>query len=218
MGFDAQHIVAPDGTPLVVLKAADYEHLLALAEDGGDRLAGEAALARIDGGDGTMPAAVLDLILDEGLTPVAAWRKYRGLTQAELARRIGLSQAWIGRIEAGGGTGTAITRRKIATALDAPLWALESQEKEQTMPTSRKPRSNKYAPLTDWLNASGIDEVVLPFDAVGRIVGKLPPSAYEYQPWWQNNRGTSQALGWRDAGYIARPDMKSATVRFVRER
>jgi ribosome-binding protein aMBF1 (putative translation factor) len=76
--------------------------------------------------DGTMPSDVLALILDEGLSPIAAWRRYRGLSQAELARRAGLSQVWVSRIEAGGGHGTPATRRKLAAALGAPLWALEA--------------------------------------------------------------------------------------------
>ena len=86
----------------------------------------EAALARIAGGEGAMLAAVLGSILD-GMSPIAAWRKYRGLTQAELAKRAELSQVWIGRIEAGGGHGTPTTRRKIAAALEAPMWALEDE-------------------------------------------------------------------------------------------
>jgi transcriptional regulator with XRE-family HTH domain len=65
------------------------------------------------------------MILDEGVHPIAAWRRYRGLSQAKLASRSGLSQVWIGRIEAGGGYGSRDTRRKLAEALDAPLWALD---------------------------------------------------------------------------------------------
>ena len=60
MGYEAQKIVAPDGTPMVVLKAADFERLLALAEEGGDRLDGEAALRRIEAGEGTVPDEVPD--------------------------------------------------------------------------------------------------------------------------------------------------------------
>jgi DNA-binding XRE family transcriptional regulator len=85
------------------------------------------ALAEIREGAGTMPAEVIDLILDEGLAPLAAWRRYRGLSQAELARRAGLSQAWISRIERGGGYGSRDTRRKLAAALDAPPWAIEDE-------------------------------------------------------------------------------------------
>lgn len=92
-----------------------------------DGLAALAIEARIAAGEGTMPGAVLTQILD-GASPLAAWRAYRGLTQAEVARRAGLSQVWVGRIEAGGGHGTPATRRKLADALDAPLWALDPQD------------------------------------------------------------------------------------------
>lgn len=62
-----------------------------------------------------------------GSTPSPPGR-YRGLSQAELASRAGLSQVWISRIEAGGGHGSPTTRRKLARALDAPVWALEGEE------------------------------------------------------------------------------------------
>ena len=58
---------------------------------------------------------------------LAAWRKHRAFTQADLAKRSGLSQVWVGRIEAGGGCGSRVTRRKLAEALDAPLWAMEDE-------------------------------------------------------------------------------------------
>ncbi len=64
-----------------------------------------ATLARIDAGEGTMPGEVLGAILDDGLHPIAAWRRCRCLSQAELARRSGLSQVWLSRIENGGGHG-----------------------------------------------------------------------------------------------------------------
>ena len=83
------------------------------------------ALVQIDAGEGTMPGEDLGAILDDGLHPIAAWRRYRGLSQAELARRTGLSQVWLSRIESGGGTGSAATRRKLAEALAAPVWGLE---------------------------------------------------------------------------------------------
>ena len=37
----------------------------------------------------------------------------------------GLSQVSLSRIESGGGAGSAATRRKVAEALEAPVWALE---------------------------------------------------------------------------------------------
>lgn len=125
MSYEPQTFAAPDGTAMVILPAADYERLKQLAEDGEDIAVADAAMTRIANGEGTMPSAVLAMILD-GAHPIAAWRRHRGYSQAELARRAGLSQVWISRIEAGGGHGTPATRRKIAAALDAPGWGLET--------------------------------------------------------------------------------------------
>ena len=129
MMYEPQRFAAPDGTAMVILTAADYDALRALSEDGEDAAAGTAALARVRGGPdrggGTMPAQVLALILDDGLSPLAAWRKHRGLSQAALAAKAGLSQVWVGRIEAGGGYGSPATRRKLAAALGCGEWGLE---------------------------------------------------------------------------------------------
>ena len=132
MNYPAQSFTAPDGTKMVVIKADDFERLQALAEDAEDAEDVAAAIAieaRIAAGEGTMPGDVLKLILDDELHPIAAWRRYRGLSQAALARKAGLSQVWISRIEQGGGYGSQRTRRKLAEALEAPVWALEDEDK-----------------------------------------------------------------------------------------
>jgi ribosome-binding protein aMBF1 (putative translation factor) len=128
MNHEPQSFNAPDGTEMVILEASEYSRLKRLAAEGEeeqDAADARKILAEIREGAGTMPSEVLDLILDEDLAPVAAWRRYRGFSQAELARRAGLSQVWISRIERGGGYGSRETRRKLAAALDAPLWAIE---------------------------------------------------------------------------------------------
>jgi DNA-binding XRE family transcriptional regulator len=130
MTFEPQSFAAPDGTEMVILEASEYARLKQLAGEGEeeqDVADARKALAEIRDGAGTMPAEVLDMILDEDLPPLAAWRRYRGLSQAELARLAGLSQVWISRIERGGGYGSRDTRRKLAAALDAPLWAIEDE-------------------------------------------------------------------------------------------
>lgn len=130
MNYPPQTFAAPDGTEMVILEAAEYARLKRLAGDAEEKQdVADAlkALAEIRDGAGTMPAEVFDMILDADVTPLAAWRRYRGLSQAELARRAGLSQVWISRIERGGGYGSRDTRRKLAAALDAPVWALEDE-------------------------------------------------------------------------------------------
>ncbi len=127
MSYEPQTFSAPDGTEMVILPAAEFARLKLLAEEGEDLAEAQKALAAIDAGEGTMPAKVLSLILDGSLHPVAAWRKYRGLSQTAVARKAGLSQVWISRIERGGGYGSRETRRKLAAALEAPAWALEEE-------------------------------------------------------------------------------------------
>ena len=127
MSYEPQTFSAPDGTAMVILPEAEYARLKLLAEEGEDLAEALEIEGRIKAGEGTMPGEVLNLILDGGLHPVAAWRRHRGLSQAALARKTGLSQVWISRIERGGGYGSRATRRKLAEALDAPLWALEDE-------------------------------------------------------------------------------------------
>jgi DNA-binding XRE family transcriptional regulator len=125
MSYEPQTFAAPDGTEMVILPAREYARLKLLAEEGEDIGAAHKAMAAIEAGEGTMPGEVLAGILDEELTPLAAWRRYRGMTQAALARKAKLSQVWISRIERGGGYGSRETRRKLVEALEAPIWALD---------------------------------------------------------------------------------------------
>jgi DNA-binding XRE family transcriptional regulator len=119
LNYEPQLFTAPDGTEMVVLRAQDYQRLRALAEDGEDVVAAMAI---------TVPGEVVKLMIVDELHPVAAWRRYRGLSQAALARKAKLSQVWISRIERGGGHGSRKTRRKLADALEAPVWALEEED------------------------------------------------------------------------------------------
>ena len=139
MSYEPQTFSAPDGTEMVVLTAAEYARLKLLAEDGEDVIGAQNALGRIAAGEGTMPGEVLAMILDEGMAPLTAWRKYRGLSQAALARKAGLSQVWVSRIEAGGGYGSRETRRKLAEALEAPVWALEDEQQPMKVAKPSRP-------------------------------------------------------------------------------
>ena len=127
MSYEPQTFSTPDGTEMVILPAAEFARLKVLAQEGEDLAESQDTLARVKAGEGAMPGEVLHLILDEGLHPVAAWRNHRHLSQAALARKAGLSQVWISRIERGGGYGSRETRRKLAAALNAPVSALDNE-------------------------------------------------------------------------------------------
>jgi DNA-binding XRE family transcriptional regulator len=65
----------------------------------------------------TMPAAVVRA-LASGVTPLKAWREGSGLTQAALARRAGLSRAYLAQIETGAREPSLAVLRRLAAALE----------------------------------------------------------------------------------------------------
>jgi hypothetical protein len=66
---------------------------------------------------------------------------------------------------------------------------------------------SKYEPLKQYLEdiSSTIGEKSLSFDEIERILRfKLPKSAYEYRPWWENPSSTTYhpyAQSWLGAGW-----------------
>jgi DNA-binding XRE family transcriptional regulator len=78
----------------------------------------DAKIAR--GEDVALPTAVWAEI-ESGEHPIRAIRKYRGLTQNDVAERAGPRQGYIADIEAGKKTGSAASLRAIAATLGVPL-------------------------------------------------------------------------------------------------
>lgn len=48
---------------------------------------------------GTVPNEVVNLSFERGVSPMAAWREHLGLTQSEVASRIGITQAAYAQME-----------------------------------------------------------------------------------------------------------------------
>lgn len=67
--------------------------------------------------DAYIPFDVVSAMID-GASAVKAWREYRGLTQAALAAKIGVSRAYLTQIESGRRNGTADVLARLARALD----------------------------------------------------------------------------------------------------
>ena len=124
--------VIPDprtGAPAyAVVPIADYEALIAAAEDREDVAAAAAARARLAAGGESFPLDLLKAV-DMGLNSVRAFREYRELSQAELARRAGVRQATVSDVE-GGKFGTVVTMVRIARALDVDLELLVPESPE----------------------------------------------------------------------------------------
>jgi ribosome-binding protein aMBF1 (putative translation factor) len=67
-------------------------------------------------GEAMIPHEVVELMIMQDMTPVRAWREYLGMTQADVAARIGISQSAYAQQEAAPKNRKA-TREKIAAAL-----------------------------------------------------------------------------------------------------
>ncbi len=112
----AAQIIEKEGVPeYAVVPYKEYLQLLALAEDTEDIRQAEAAKNSED-----IPASVVNALLD-GENPLRVWRKFRKLTQAELAKKAGITQAMITMIESGKRTGTVDVLGKLAATLDVDV-------------------------------------------------------------------------------------------------
>jgi len=77
----------------------------------------------------------------------------------------------------------------------------------------------KYEPLRRCLEATTGRELPLAFEEISRLVGGLPPSAYNHAAWWGNEaQGThTHAHAWMEAGWrVAAVNLAARQVRFVR--
>lgn len=98
---NAQVIRGMDGVPeFVVLPVAEY---LSLKNK------------KINVDDG-VPSQVVNMVFDNDWTPIRAWREHLGLTQEEMAQRLGVSQPTYSSQESSTKTRKG-TREKIAAAL-----------------------------------------------------------------------------------------------------
>ncbi|RIK93959.1 MAG: transcriptional regulator [Proteobacteria bacterium] len=113
--YHPQFIHATDGTVThAVLPAKEWqeiEDLLAVADV-------KARLAR--GEEELIPDDIVGSLLS-GENPVKVWRAHRGMTQADLAKLAGVTQAYLSDIEAGKKTGSARVLKALAAALNIDL-------------------------------------------------------------------------------------------------
>lgn len=66
---------------------------------------------------GMLPHKVVGLTIKKGFTLARAWREYLGLTQKEVAGKMGITQAALSQMESGDKKLRRATREKLASAL-----------------------------------------------------------------------------------------------------
>ena len=105
----------------VTIPRAEYDCLLAIAEDVADNAAFDRVVARLASGEEeAVPAAFANRIID-GESPLRVYREFRGLTQVALAEASGVNRVQIADIEAGRKSGSVETVRKLAAALNVAV-------------------------------------------------------------------------------------------------
>ena len=111
-------IIEKDGKPdYAILPYAEYMALIALLEDKEDR---EAIEAYKSGKEETWPADVAEALIN-GINPIKVFRKYRRLTQQELADKVGKSKIYIAKLEGGERKGSVEILTAIARELGVDL-------------------------------------------------------------------------------------------------
>jgi predicted transcriptional regulator len=124
-----QIIQAPSGEEMIVLSRAEYDALLAAAQDF-DEDAEDAAIydsrkaQLLAGHEQVLPAEVSAAIV-KGDSLLRAVRHWRGLTQAELAERAGIAQGYLSDLESGRRSGSTETWATLSGILDTALAPLE---------------------------------------------------------------------------------------------
>lgn len=104
---------------MVLLPRARYEELLAQAETGRDIAEAKAARMDIENGGELLAEAFVEKLLSTDC-PLREWRRYRGYSQLQLAKKSGIRQSTISGIEQGKSP-RLDTARAIADALDCDI-------------------------------------------------------------------------------------------------
>lgn len=102
---------------MITITRDEYARLTKAAEMLDDIRAYDEAMANRDEG---MPHDLVKRLID-GESPIAVFRAWRDLSQAELARRSGVNRVQIVEIEGGRKRGSVDTLKAIANALDVSV-------------------------------------------------------------------------------------------------
>jgi transcriptional regulator with XRE-family HTH domain len=113
----------PKGDEIVILSRAEYDALTTgrSDEDAADVAHANRILTELAEGSETLLTSEQADELLAAKTPLAFWRKHRGLTQEALSKLVGVAQGFISEIENGSKTGDVQTLAAVARALEISL-------------------------------------------------------------------------------------------------
>ncbi|PIO97548.1 helix-turn-helix domain-containing protein [Pleomorphomonas carboxyditropha] len=119
--MNAQYLTTPSGERMVVIPEAEYERLVATAEDAADRAVVADFRRRLAVGEEELVSDEIVGRLLAGDNPVRVWREHRGLSVSALAAKAGIGQPYLSEIEAGKKEGGIGTMKKLAAALGVAI-------------------------------------------------------------------------------------------------
>lgn len=106
---------------MVTIPREEYDRLRAAAEDLADLHSYDRAMADLAAGeDELIPADYVNRLLN-GESPLRVYREFRGLTQAALAEKAGVSRVTVTELETGRKQGSVATLRALAQALNVTM-------------------------------------------------------------------------------------------------
>jgi DNA-binding XRE family transcriptional regulator len=127
----AQFITTPNGEELAILPRAEYEALVAAASESEEETADAAMYdackaALVNDPNGLLPAEVSAFLL-RGERLATAIRKWRALTQQDVAAKLGMAQGTLSDIENGRHRTAVATVRALAKIYDIPEdWLMDA--------------------------------------------------------------------------------------------
>ncbi len=120
--MSAQIIEKNGKAEFAVVPIDEYNKLVEMAEDLDDVVAYDKAISELESGkDETLPAEMVNRLLNGEENLVKVWREYRGLTQTVLAAHAGISQGQVALIEGGKRQGTVVVLKSLAEVLGVDL-------------------------------------------------------------------------------------------------
>ena len=113
--------IPQEGEPqYAIVPIEDYKILVSVSAGRNDDRSFREIMDAIDAGEETFPDDFIGRLIDT-VSALREWRKYRLMTQSDLATASGLSQGAIAQIESGKRNPTVETARKLADALNCDI-------------------------------------------------------------------------------------------------